>query len=325
MAYTPQNPNGQAPAANSAPVVLASNQPAVPVFNAVLTSSGSLTAAAQAVTLTLGGRYANTTFQVSGTYVGTLIFEASNDGFASFTAINALRAGDNIILQQISDSAMNDIYRCTTAGLGAVRVRAGVLTSGTAVVTALATESTSGVFLNFPIPAGTNTIGALAANQSVNLNQIAGVAAAAGTGAVTAGTLRVTLATDIIPPAVAEQRAATLHVTATGLVNTAVTASLPAPAAGLFHYITSIQVVKVYSALGVAAGAGVVITSTNLPGTPTWTTEQAAGAVGTAPLIINYQPTTPLKSAGAAVVTTIAAPAQLQTIWRMNVSYFTAP
>ena len=125
-------------------------------------------------------------------------------------------------------------------------------------------------------------------------------------------------------PAVPELRAATLHITSTALVNTVATCTLPAPPAGQFHYITSIQLVKLYAALGVAAGAGVVIASANLPGTPSWTTEQAAGAIGTAPRVIDYQPTTPLKSAAAAVAVTLVAPAQLQTIWRWNVSYFTA-
>jgi hypothetical protein len=124
-------------------------------------------------------------------------------------------------------------------------------------------------------------------------------------------------------PAVAEIRASTLHVTGTAAVNTALTVTLPA-VASQFHYITSIQVVKLYSVVGVAAGAGVIITSTNLPGNPAWTTEQLALAAGSAVLVINYQPTTPLKSSVVNTATTIVAPAQLQTIWRTNVTYFTA-
>ncbi len=118
--------------------------------------------------------------------------------------------------------------------------------------------------------------------------------------------------------------ASTLMVTATAAVNTAVTATLPAPAAGLFIYITSIQVMKLYSVLGVASGAGVIITSTNLPGTPAWTTQQAAGAVGTVVDVVDFVPDAPLRSAAAATAVTIVAPAQLQTIWRINVSYYTA-
>lgn len=121
----------------------------------------------------------------------------------------------------------------------------------------------------------------------------------------------------------AEQRAAQLHVTATAAVNTASTATLPAAGAGLFHYITSIQLVKLYSVIGVAAGAGVIVTSTNLPGNPAWTTEQLASAAGSVVKVIDYQATTPLKCLVANTNTTLVAPVQLQTIWRWNVSYFT--
>lgn len=140
-----------------------------------------------------------------------------------------------------------------------------------------------------------------------------------------ANSLPVTLASDQTTlPAVSEIRAATLHVTNTAAVNTALTVTLPAAGAGLFHYITSIQWVKLYSVIGIANGAGVLITTTNLPGNPIWTTEQLASAAGTAPVVINYEPTTPLKSSVANTATTIVAPLQLQTIWRGNVSYFTA-
>lgn len=115
----------------------------------------------------------------------------------------------------------------------------------------------------------------------------------------------------------------TLAVTATAAVNTAATASLPAAGAGLFHYITSIQVMKLYSVVGVAAGAGVIITSTNLPGTPAWTTEQVAGPAGTVARVVDLSPTAPIRSSVANTITTIAAPAQLQSIWRINVTYYT--
>lgn len=114
-----------------------------------------------------------------------------------------------------------------------------------------------------------------------------------------------------------------LHVTATAAVNAGSTLTLPAPGAGLFHYITNIELVKLYSVVGVASGAGVIITSTNLPGGPSWTTEQLASAAGTAPLAIDKGfAGNPLKSSVANTATTLVAPAQLQTIWRWNVSYY---
>lgn len=115
---------------------------------------------------------------------------------------------------------------------------------------------------------------------------------------------------------------ATLMVTATAAVNTGATCTLPAAGAGLFHYITSFELVKLYSVIGVAAGAGVIITSTNLVGNPAWTTEQVVGAVGSAPKVISTALDAPLKSSVANTATTFVAPAQLQTIWRWNVMYY---
>ena len=123
---------------------------------------------------------------------------------------------------------------------------------------------------------------------------------------------------------VMEQRASNLGVTAVGLVNAAVTATLPAPGVGLFHYITHIKLTKGYSVVGVAAGAGVTITSTNLPGNPAWSTEQSASPAGTRVQVIWEEPTTPIRSTAANTATTFVAPAQLETIWRWNIRYFTA-
>lgn len=214
----------------------------------------------------------------------------------------------------------NTSFAATNAGTFAVQAASTLAAETTKVIGTVNVAAGQTVGL----VAGAAVIGALTANQSVNTAQIAGVATATGSGISGTGVQRVVLATDIIQPAVSEIRAATLGITFTALVNTGATATLPAPAAGLFHYITSVQLVKLYAALGVASAAGVVVTSTNLPGGLAWTTEQAAGALGTAPTVINYAPTTPLKASAAAVATTFVAPAQLQTIWRWNVTYFTA-
>lgn len=117
---------------------------------------------------------------------------------------------------------------------------------------------------------------------------------------------------------------AALLVTATAAVNTGVTVTLPA-VANSFHYVVGIEIVKLYSVIGVAAGAGVIITSTNLPGTPAWTTEQIAAAAGNAPKVVSWFPPSPIRSNVVNTNTTIVCPAQLQTIWRVNVLYYAAP
>jgi len=173
------------------------------------------------------------------------------------------------------------------------------------------------------LPAGTNILGALVANQSTNTAQIAGVVPTLNTGVVTTGTQRVVLATDVILAAVSEIRAATLHVTATAAANTAATASLPAAGAGLFHYITNITLMR--NATAALAGTATLIhTSTNLPGTPAWSVGNAMAAGGTQ-LDLNYSPTTPLRSAAVNTITTVVmAAGGAAVLNRINVSYFTA-
>lgn len=117
---------------------------------------------------------------------------------------------------------------------------------------------------------------------------------------------------------------ALLNVTATGAVNTGVTATLPA-VAGQFHYIVAIELVKLYSVLGVANGAGVIITTTNITTGMSFTTEQLASPAGTAVKVISLFFTRPLRSSIVNTATTFVAPAQLQTIWRWNITYYTAP
>ncbi len=142
--------------------------------------------------------------------------------------------------------------------------------------------------------------------------------------AYTSGTATVTARGTVSDLAIiAQPQPSMLHVTATAAVNTGSTCTLPA-AAGLFHYITKIELVKLYNVVGVAAGAGMIITSTNLPGTPAWTTEQLASAAGTAVRVIDANYQNPLKSLVANTATTFVAGAQLQTIWRWNVSYYQA-
>lgn len=137
-----------------------------------LTGNGNIVLINNAVTLNLNGQYANAVFQISGVWTGTLVFEASNDNFTTVTTINALRAGDNTISQTVVDSTNNDFYRVTVAAFGYIRVRATSVITGTAVITAIASTKTSGVFLNFPIPPGSNTIGAVNVNGTVSVNDI---------------------------------------------------------------------------------------------------------------------------------------------------------
>lgn len=114
---------------------------------------------------------------------------------------------------------------------------------------------------------------------------------------------------------------ATLHVTATAAANTAATATLPAAGAGLFHYITSIEITR--NATAALAGTATLIhTTTNLPGSPAWSVGNAMAAGGTQ-LDVRYEPDNPLKSSVANTNTTIVAAAGgAAVLGRVNVSYY---
>jgi hypothetical protein len=124
-------------------------------------------------------------------------------------------------------------------------------------------------------------------------------------------------------PLPVEQQAATLWISVTAASGVAITATLPAPAAGLFHYITSLDI-SLYAAVArVGAAAPVLVTTTNIPGSPVlnFPTAQAIGAIDRD----NLNLTSPIKSSLAATATTIVCPAATTGIWRVNVGYYTAP
>lgn len=113
----------------------------------------------------------------------------------------------------------------------------------------------------------------------------------------------------------------TLHVTATAAANTAATATLPAAGAGMFHYITNINLTR--NATAALAGTATLIhTSTNLPGSPAWSVGNAMAA-GETRTDLDYSPTTPLKSSVANTATTIVmAAGGAAVLNRINVSYY---
>lgn len=119
---------------------------------------------------------------------------------------------------------------------------------------------------------------------------------------------------------IGELRASLLCVTATAALTTATTATLPAVASA-FHYITNISITAYSAAARTGSATPWVVTSTNLPGTPSWTFS-TAGAIGTNETQ-TFFPTTPLRSSTVNTATTIVGPAATSVIWRITVSYFT--
>lgn len=141
--------------------------------------------------------------------------------------------------------------------------------------------------------------------------------------AYTAGTANVVInasEAESINPYVANQKAATLVVTATGAVSTAVTATLPA-VAGLRHYIDRIDVTRSATAALTASATPVLVTTTNLPGTPALTFGSDAGGIGVDKTVSLDFGASGLAASAVGTATTIVCPIYTGVIWRVNVAY----
>lgn len=143
--------------------------------------------------------------------------------------------------------------------------------------------------------------------------------------AYTSGTMNVSARVSLapIPPALELLYPTTLWVTVTAAANTAATATLPA-AAGLFHYITHVDMTRNATA-ALAGTATLVHTSTNLPGSPAWSVGNAMAAGGTA-LDVVADFSAPLRSSVVGTATTFVMPAAgLAVLNRINVGYYLGP
>jgi hypothetical protein len=116
--------------------------------------------------------------------------------------------------------------------------------------------------------------------------------------------------------------ASNLVVSSTAAVSTGVTATLPA-IASQFHYITRVELFQVSSTTAGAAGAPLTVTTTNLPGSLTWTRPTLVAGGGEAQMVAVFD--SPLKSSVVNTATTIVAPVHTNIIWRINVYYYGAP
>jgi hypothetical protein len=116
-----------------------------------------------------------------------------------------------------------------------------------------------------------------------------------------------------------------LAVTATGASGAAVTLTLPAPGAGLRHYITGIRIRRFAAATLTAAATPVVVTTTNLPGSVAFTCGAEALAQGVAAQEVIEDFAFPLMATAQNTATTIVCPATTNVIWRATAWYQVAP
>lgn len=118
--------------------------------------------------------------QVTGTYTGALTPQVTVDG-STWVALALLQNVSTGALSATITSAATGVFLADVSGFSSFRISANAAVTGTAVVSLRATTTSGLTAIDTPLPAGTNVLGALVANQSVNVAQIA------GTNTVTAG------------------------------------------------------------------------------------------------------------------------------------------
>ena len=142
--------------------------------------------------------------------------------------------------------------------------------------------------------------------------------------AYTSGTISVALRGTIADNIITTLDLPLIPVSVTAAANTAATITIPAPPAGLFNYISCIDITRNATA-ALAGTATLVITTTNLPGTLSWSVGNAMAAGGTQKDVEAYY-TQPVKSSLAGTATTIVMPAPgLAVLWRGNAFYYVGP
>ena len=167
---------------------------------AILTSGLNLTVLNATTNLTVPslGSFSGVAIFISGFGTGTVTFEGSVDG-TNYFAVGAAPVGGG---DPTTTATGNGQWQASIAGFANFRVRVSITGTGTATVSIHGTRADPGVItFGSPLPTGTNTIGRLTSNQSVNVNQISGTGVSVNTGNASAGTQRVVLASD--QPAVA--------------------------------------------------------------------------------------------------------------------------
>lgn len=115
-------------------------------------------------------------------------------------------------------------------------------------------------------------------------------------------------------------RPTTLLVTATGAAAAAVTATLPA-VTGLRHVIDFIRVTRSATAVLTASATPLIVTTTNLPGSPALTFGQDAAAQGVDKELVLDFGASGLAATALGTATTVVCPVATGSIWRVNVGY----
>lgn len=110
-------------------------------------------------------------------------------------------------------------------------------------------------------------------------------------------------------------------ISATGAAAAGVTLTIPSAGVGLYNYLTSLQIVKFSTAALTAAATPVLVTTTGIIGTPTFSFPADISAQGLS-VEQKFEFPKPVKGTATATTMTIVCPATTAIIWRVNAAFY---
>lgn len=255
--------------------VIATAQPGVDIGDVTINNA----AGASAVNIQDGGNSITVDGSVSATVTNAGTFVVQENG----AALTSLQLLDDTVKVLGTDT----YTEATTKGtvIGAVRRDANTtLVDTTNEIAPLQVNATGELKVAQiqPLPTGSNTIGALTANQSVNVSQINGATPLMGNGVTGTGSPRVTLVSDGTAISTAGYMSVKLDQTTPGTTNAVALSTLGANAVATGNGASStgvLRVAQVNDGTGILAG---VTTVTTLTGTTTLTPGTGATNLGKA-------------------------------------------
>jgi hypothetical protein len=138
------------------------------------TATGTLSAAGQAVTLVLPAAASAAEIQLTGDLVGTVVFESSGDGGATYNP-RVYRGAGILNVLETGTSTFPSEWRGNVAAMTHVRVRCTARTSGSLNVTIVTARGAGAVFLNAAVPIGGVSVGNTATTNVPTASSYTGV------------------------------------------------------------------------------------------------------------------------------------------------------
>lgn len=181
-----------------------------------VTATGSLTSATS-VTLSALNAIETVSVNITGTWVGTVVFEATIDGTNFFTIDGVAFNSSGAF---VTSTTANGQWQFNVAAVQSVRARVSTYTSGTVVITLRGTIAAGTTTLGSPLPAGGNIIGSTYLIDSAGVNKVT----------VKATTTQATTADTALVVAVSPNN--TVAVTQSGTWNVGTITTIPAIPAG---------------------------------------------------------------------------------------------